>query len=120
MNKHTIIIAFSIFCFGMTIFSIIEDKKEKVFCGTVKYKIDATSFSKHKAESDPILVVNFGPRGIVEINPNWNDYMEAKVGSNVCFSLKEHPGNTYWFWGGLLFFVATVLCVFVGLVNILE
>lgn len=96
---------------------ILINSKEKTYCGVIKYKVDATKYSKHSSYSDPIFVMNFPAQNderafIKEVRPNWDTYLSYKQGDTVCFTLKHpdrpEPGD------GAMLLILAVLILLVG------
>lgn len=87
----------------------IESEQASV-CGVVKYKIDATRFSKHHADADPIMVMAFDDGRIKEIHPNWNTYMSHKQGDRLCFTVATKKAEEY--RSSKMYFIIFILLYF--------
>lgn len=99
---------------GIYAIKAIKESGEYSYCGTIKFKVDATRYSKYSAHADPIFVVDFpAQRGekafIKEIHPSWNTYLSYREGNGICFVL-THPDRPNLAEGPFLL----ILCVFVG------
>lgn len=68
------------------IIALVIGSQEERYCGRIKYKIDATRFSKRSSYADPIFVVQFD-FGTREMHPSWDAYMTYGVGDNICYHL---------------------------------
>lgn len=95
---------------------LIVGLHEEIYCGRIKYKIDATRFSKHNAYADPIFVVQFefGPR---EIHPSWDNYMSHDVGDNICYYLQNHKYGSILCTIGFLIMILSLIALICYWIN---
>lgn len=96
------------------VFAIKATQTDK-YCGVIKYKIDATRYSKSGGHADPIFVIKFD-FGIEEIHPSWNDYMTHKEGDSICYQLSNLRMDKYWPFAVASFAVVLIcLCVSIAI-----
>lgn len=87
MNIGYILVIAAIVGAVITGYCIHRNTREATYCGTIKYKVDAVQWSKHSGHAQPLFVIDFGDRGIEEIEPTWNDYRSHDEGDRICYSI---------------------------------
>lgn len=121
MKTFLIIICCILWMGGLStvVYGLVKSNNELKYCGKVKYKIDATRFSKYQAHADPILVIDFEGRGIVEVHPTWNSYMSTSIGQEVCYMLRPEYQYTMEITLGYVAFAVFIIaaCLIAGMMD---
>lgn len=105
--RYLLLVLILLLFFSGLVMSVVGSMKEK-YCGVIKYKVDATRYSKRSAYADPIFVVKFD-FGTREIHPSWDSYMSNKEGDRVCYYMKNHEYGEGLYWYGLLAIVIALI-----------
>lgn len=71
--------------------------ERKEYCGTVKYKIDKAVLDKINGNLKPVMIVDFKEVGVIELHPNWNNYLSHDIGDEYCAIISTPNSNkTIW------------------------
>lgn len=122
MRTRNILLMFGLlFSTASLLFTIYNHKGERKFCGVLKYKIRETSFQKYSADVDPLFVMKFdGLPNPVNVYPTWNDFMELKEGTRLCYTLNLYQYDMYAYrlWtsaltGSIILFIVSGICILI-------